>query len=259
MSECMNISLFQTNPVWQDADSNLKILNQWIEKIPDQTNLVVLPEMFLTGFSMNVSVIAQTMDGVGVKWLKLKASEKGITIIGSLTIEENNRFYNRMLVALPNGNIEWYDKRHLFRMGNENDYFSPGNKILISTINGWKIMSQVCYDLRFPVWSRNSGLKYDLLIYVANWPKVRREAFLTLLKARAIENQCFVAAVNRVGTDGNGIDYAGDSVLIDPKGYSLTTLTNSDGIINFSISLAELKEFRKKFPTYLDADQFEII
>lgn len=258
MSDFLNLSLFQTDPVWQDIDANIRMLDQWIGNIPVQTDLVILPEMFLTGFSMDVHKISQDMNGKGVKWLVSIANSKKVTVMGSLTIKDNGQFYNRLLVASPNGGLLWYDKRHLFRMGEEHEHFSPGKRNIVSNLKEWNIMPLVCYDLRFPVWSRNSGLKYDLLVYVANWPQPRHDAYLTLIKARAIENQCYVAAVNRVGTDGLGIKYAGDTVVIDPKGKLLTESFQSEKLISCAISLKELKEYRQKFPAYLDSDEFEL-
>lgn len=258
MSDIFNLSLFQTDIVWQSPQANLEILNRWMEKLPPITDLVILPEMFLTGFSMDVEAIAQPMSGLGVNWLRTTAVSKNTAIAGSLSISENDRFYNRMLVALPDENLHTYDKRHLFRMGEEHKYFSSGNESIIIDYKGWSIMPLVCYDLRFPVWSRNVDLKYDLLIYVANWPQARREAYLTLLRARAIENQCYVVGVNRIGTDGNGVKYAGESVVIDFKGRYMSELSSNEGMLNCSISLNELREFRKAFPAYLDADSFEI-
>lgn len=258
MNEILNLSLFQTDIAWNSPAENLRILNEWMDEIPGNTNLVILPEMFLTGFSMDVNSIAQPMDGMGVNWLKSVAKTKNITITGSLTIQENGLFYNRMLVAMPNDQLKWYNKRHLFRMGEEHLHFSPGNESIVVESQGWNIMPLVCYDLRFPVWSRNVSLKYDILLYVANWPQSRREAFLILLKARAIENQCYVVGVNRVGMDGNGIKYAGDSVVVDPKGRFMTEVSSDPGIINCAVSLKELRDFRENFPTYLDSDTFEI-
>lgn len=258
MSDILHLALFQTDIVWQAPDENIQILNRWVTELPDDTDLVVLPEMFLTGFSMDVNAIAQEMNGTGVTWMKSVAKRKNITVTGSLTIREEGKFYNRLLVVLPSGQLFWYDKRHLFRMGEEHKYFSPGNESIVINKGEWNIMPLVCYDLRFPVWSRNVNLKYDLLIYVSNWPQPRQEAYLTLLKARAIENQCYVIGVNRVGLDGNGVKYAGSSVVVDPKGRFMTEESSNPGIVHCSISLAELRKFRDIFPAYLDADSFEI-
>jgi omega-amidase len=258
MSNSLRLALLQTDPVWQDVGANIQIIGQWLDKIPSQTDLAILPEMFLTGFSMDVSKTALEMNGKEVKWLVAKAVSKNIMIVGSLTILDEGKFYNRLLMVMPSGDIQWYDKRHLFRMGEEHHYFSPGNQLLVAKFNDWNIRPLVCYDLRFPVWSRNTDLIYDLLIYVANWPESRHDAFVTLLKARAIENQCYVAAVNRVGMDGQGVKHAGGSVVIDPKGMFMTKPSQSKELIDCTISLDELKKFREKFPAYLDADSFEI-
>lgn len=258
MNDMLHLSLFQTDIVWQSPALNIDLLNKWLEKIPKNTDMVILPEMFLTGFSMEVDNIGQEMNGLGVSWITNIAKSNKITLLGSLAIKENNKFYNRMLIAMPDGRLHWYNKRHLFRMGEEHHHFTPGNKQIIVEFKGWNIMPMVCYDLRFPVWSRNKGLKYDLLIYVTNWPEPRREAYMTLLKARAIENQCYVVGVNRVGTDGKGIKYAGDSVVIDPKGKLASEPLQGAGIINCAISLEDLRSFRKSFPVHLDADDFEL-
>jgi predicted amidohydrolase len=259
MSDILNITLFQFDPVWENSDSNILKLNKCLKSITEQTDLLILPEMFLTGFSMNAHEIAQNTDGEGVKWLSSFAKTKQITVAGSLPIKDNQLYYNRLLVATPDDKIQWYDKRHMFRMGKEHQTYTAGNNVLVFNIKGWNIMPLVCYDLRFPVWSRNVNQKYDILVYVSNWPEARREAFLTLLKARAIENQCYVIGINRVGTDGQGVSYAGDSVIIDFKGnYMFEPADNKEQIINCSISLNKLTEFRKKFPVWLDADAFEI-
>lgn len=258
MNDILNLSILQTNPVWQDADATIALLKKEVEKIPVQTNLVILPEMFLTGFSMDVDKISQKMDDRGVKWMISVAQTKRTTVMGSLAINVDGQVFNRLLIASPNGDLRWYNKRHLFRMGEEHKHFSAGNQNIVVNFKGWNMMPLVCYDLRFPVWSRNNNLKYDLLVYVANWPESRRDVFLTLSKARAIENQCFVVAVNRVGTDGQGIKYGGESVVIDPKGKFITELSQTESIINCAISLKELREYRQKFPAYLDADEYDI-
>lgn len=258
MNDILHVALLQTNPVWQNIDANITELNRMFGRIPENTHLTVLPEMFLTGFSMDVENIGQTMEGKGILWLKETAASKKMYLLGSLTIEDRGKYYNRLLIASPDGNIQYYDKRHLFRMGEEHKHFSAGEKILITSLLGWNIMPLVCYDLRFPVWSRNNGLKYDMLVYVANWPEVRQDAFHALLKARAIENQCYVVAVNRTGTDGLNMAYAGGSLVIGPKGEFMTQTSAEPGIINCSLSLSQLKRFREKFPAYLDADNFEI-
>jgi len=257
MTNTISLSLVQFDPVWEDSCKNIELLNGFTEKIHPDTDLIILPEMFLTGFSMNVTQIAQKMDGEGVTWMVKTAIEKKITIIGSLAINDDNKIYNRLFAISPHGEVRWYDKRHLFRMGEEHKFYTSGNKRIIIKVNNMSILPLVCYDLRFPVWSRNVNCEYDLLVYVANWPESRRDAYLTLLKARAIENLCYVAAVNRIGTDGSGFEYAGDSVIIDPKGNIVADLPEkTSGLVNYQIDLNLLKSYRQKFPAYLDADEF---
>jgi len=257
MTNTISLSLVQFDPVWEDSCKNIELLNGFTEKIHPDTDLIILPEMFLTGFSMNVTQIAQKMDGEGVTWMVKTAIEKKITIIGSLAINDDNKIYNRLFAISPHGEVRWYDKRHLFRMGEEHKFYTSGNKRIIIKVNNMSILPLVCYDLRFPVWSRNVNCEYDLLVYVANWPESRRDAYLTLLKARAIENLCYVAAVNRIGTDGSGFEYAGDSVIIDPKGNIVADLPEkTSGLVNYQIDLNLLKSYRQKFPAYLDADKF---
>lgn len=257
MTNTISLSLVQFDPVWEDSCKNIELLNGFTEKIHPDTDLIILPEMFLTGFSMNVTQIAQKMDGEGVTWMVKTAIEKKITIIGSLAINDDNKIYNRLFAISPHGEVRWYDKRHLFRMGEEHKFYTSGNKRIIIKVNNMSILPLVCYDLRFPVWSRNVNCEYDLLVYVSNWPESRRDAYLTLLKARAIENLCYVAAVNRIGTDGSGFEYAGDSVIIDPKGNIIADLPpKTSGLVNYPIDLNLLKSYRQKFPAYLDADKF---
>lgn len=259
MNNALSISLLQYNPVWEDATQNMEILNRMFEKIPATTNVIILPEMCLTGFSMNLGKVSQSMDGTNVKWMINKAIERKATLIGTLPITENEKTFNRLLVISPSGSVKWYDKRHLFRMGEEHLFYSAGNSKLIENVNGCNILPLICYDLRFPVWSRNVNCEYDLLVYVANWPASRREAYLTLLKARAIENLCYVAAVNRIGTDGTGINYVGDTIVVDPKGNIVGELAaNTEGILDYSIDLQALATYRQKFPAHLDSDQFVI-
>ena len=259
MSNTIALTLVQFDPVWEDSYRNMELLNGIIDKIPIATDLIILPEMFLTGFSMNVNFISQKMDGEGVTWMINKAIEKKTTVIGTIAIKDNNKIYNRLLVINPFGEVKWYDKRHLFRMADEHKFFDQGNSKIFVRIKDWNVLPLVCYDLRFPVWSRNVNCQYDLLVYVSNWPESRRDAYLTLLKARAIENVCYVAAVNRTGKDKLDIDYAGDSVIIDPKGNIIADLSEKiSGLINCTIELNKLQSFRQKFPSYLDADEFTI-
>jgi predicted amidohydrolase len=227
--------------------------------VPVANDLVIFPEMFLTGFSMNTKNTAQTMSGEMVTWMRETAKKINKTLIGSLPISEDNKCFNRLLFVMPEKQVLWYDKRHLFRMGEEPQFYAPGKEKVIIPFNGWNIRPLICYDLRFPVWSRNVKSEYDMLIYVTNWPEARNDAYLSLLKARAIENMCFVIGTNRIGTDGNNIKYCGNSIIFDPKGNSITNpKKDEEAILNGEISLKELRSFREKFPAFLDGDEFEI-
>lgn len=264
----LNISLLQSDLIWEDPQANR---DQFEEKIAqlESTELIILPEMFTTGFSMESSTISEKMDGKSVEWMRRMAQKSGAVICGSLIIEENGQYFNRLIWMEPNGNSQHYDKRHLFRMADEDKHFSGGNQRLIVEIKGWRVCPLICYDLRFPVWSRNRYLTdrktyanadYDLLIYVANWPSPRASAWSKLLMARAIENQAYVAAVNRVGKDEKDIHYIGGSALIGPKGESIwEACDGEEEMITLSIDKAELDEFRKKFPLGMDADEFELL
>lgn len=228
----------------------------------------MLPEMFSTGFSMAADDLAEPMDGETMNWAKDIARTRQVTLCGSLIIRESGHHFNRFVWIDPEGAISWYDKRHLFRMADEHQYFTAGQSrqiIETSTIQkpslrktGMRLLPQICYDLRFPAWSRHPG-QYDVLLYVANWPAVRREHWLALLRARAIENQCYVIAVNRIGTDGNNVDYAGDSCAIDPQGSLLVDLGDRDVVAEFEPDLESLARYRATFPAHKDADQFEFI
>ena len=230
-----------------------------INGIKEKTEIVLLPEMFSTGFSMNAKALAETMDGETVAWMKKIAAEKKIILTGSIIAEENEKYFNRLVWMLPNGEFGFYDKRHLFAFAEEDKYYSAGNKRLITSVKGWKINLLVCYDLRFPVWARQTNeAEYDLLIYVANWPERRIHAWKTLSQARAIENQCYVAAVNRVGKDGNDIYYSGESMIIDPLGEILYHKLNEEDVFTFTLQKEKLEEVRNKFPFWRDADNFLI-
>ncbi len=257
MKNRLTTTLVQTDIFWENKQENLRNLEKIFSTLP-QTNLVVLPEMFSTGFSMDVKKNAESMNGLVINWMKAMARQFCTTIVGSVMIEENKHIFNRMLFISPDGEVSFYDKRHLFRMGEENSHFTPGNKRTIVTYHGWRCNLMVCYDLRFPVWSRNKN-DYDLLVYCANWPESRREVWLKLLLARAIENQCYVAAVNRVGKDGNGLNHTGDSVLIDPRGNIMVQATKNDACtISADLDYLKLEKFRSDFPVWMDTDNFEI-
>lgn len=254
----LQIAIIQSDVLWENIDGNLQNFSRLLSNIYQSVDLIVLPEMFTTGFSMHSKEIAESMTGKAVEWMRIKASETQSCITGSLIIKENDEFFNRLIWMTPEGNISFYDKRHLFRMSNEQEHFSAGNKKLIVELQGWRICPLICYDLRFPVWARNTG-NYDLLLYVANWPKPRKKIWQTLLQARAIENLSYVIGVNRIGKDGNGYDFSGSSYAIDFKGQIFSSIPeNEEKVEIVNLSYSELKQFREKFPAHLDADEFDI-
>lgn len=254
--ELLNIAVFQLDLVWENHEANRAKIDELLHTIDTNTDVVFLPEMFTTGFSMNVSELAETMDGETILWMKKRSSEHQLALCGSLIIQENGNFYNRSVFVEPSGEIHFYNKRHLFTMGNEERHFQKGTERLIVQYKGWRICPLICYDLRFPVWSRNRN-EYDLLVYSANWPNARNEVWNTLLKARAIENQCYVVGVNRIGNDGNGIDYSGDSQVFSPKGKELAkSLSDQEELLTASLSFSEITKFRLRFPVLNDADDF---
>jgi len=270
----LTITTIQSNLVWENKAANLLMLEQKIKGMEERTEVIVLPEMFSTGFSMNTQALAEDMNGETVTWMKRVAAENKIILTGSIIIKENENFYNRLIWMLPNGEYGVYDKRHLFGFGNETEHYSAGNKRLIASVKGWKINLQICYDLRFPVWARQaptslerahpeaSGAggeaEYDVLIYVANWPERRNHAWKTLLCARAIENQCYVVGVNRVGDDGNNIYHSGNSMVIDPLGQVLYHKADEEDIFTIALDKEKLNEVRNKFPFLKDGDDFNI-
>jgi predicted amidohydrolase len=258
----LTITTIQTNLVWEERSANLRLLEKKITGISDKTEIVVLPEMFSTGFSMRPEALAEPMDGETVEWMKRVSRENGIILTGSVMIAEEGKYYNRLIWMLPNGEFGHYDKRHLFAYGEEDKHYSAGNKRLIGSVKGWKINLMVCYDLRFPVWARQknteAGAEYDVLIYVANWPERRSHAWKTLLCARAIENQCYVVGVNRVGSDANNIYYSGNSLVIDPLGQVLYHMADEEDVNTITLQKEVLEETRSKFPFWKDADSFRI-
>ena len=260
----LGCTLIQTQLHWEDKNANLQMLEQKINAISQQTYVVVLPEMFSTGFSMKPEQFAEKMDGPTVQWMKNLAASKKTIITGSIIVEENGNYFNRLIWMLPNGQYGYYDKRHLFAYGEEDKHYTAGTKRLIASVNGWKINLMVCYDLRFPVWARQQfdekqNFEYDVLIYVANWPERRSSAWKSLLQARAIENQCYVIGVNRVGNDGNNIYHSGDSMVIDPIGEVLYQKSDEEDLFTIQLSEKHLKEVREKFQFWRDADSFEIL
>jgi len=286
----LKVTIIQSDLHWENIDQNLNMFSEKIDAISESTDIIVLPEMFNTGFSMNSEKLAETMDGKTVDWMKEIAKRSNAVVVGSLIVKtcplsgaEEQKFYNRLVWAQPDGDLYTYDKRHLFRMGDEHLSFSTGKERLIVTYKGWRFCPMICYDLRFPVWSRNkqlsvdscqlSGSKqqttnnkqqnsnvFDILIYVANWPEARKQPWSKLLEARAIENQCYVIGANRIGVDGNGIPCSGNSVVIDPKGETLSNIPENENYTEtLTLSLDELNAFREAFPVTKDGDEFEII
>jgi predicted amidohydrolase len=255
----LNLTIIQPDIIWGDIDANLKHLDILISGNNSPSDVILLPEMFSTGFSMDTKNLAETNQGKAFKWMLNISAKFKTAITGSIIYTENNKFFNRLYWINPDGESYSYDKRHLFGMGREDEFYEPGNKRLILQYKGWRICPLICYDLRFPVWSRNNN-DYDLLVYVANWPAARNQVWNILLRARAIENQCFVAGVNRVGRDGENIHYIGESCVIHPKGYLSKGIHEPiEQALNYTIDLQELLDFRKKFPVLNDADNISDI
>ncbi len=254
------LSLLQVPLEWENKEENLRFFTKKIDEISESTHVIVLPEMFSTGFSMNSAYLAEKMDGVSVTWMREQAAKKKCIICGSLIIEENSKYFNRMIWMEADGNFRVYDKRHLFRMANENIHFSEGKEKVIVEHKGWKICLQICYDLRFPVWSRRTQSEnYHVLLYIANWPERRSLAWKSLLVARAIENQSYVLGLNRIGQDGNAAIYSGDSIALNFLGEPLTAIkSGAEATITIKLSKTSLLEFRKNFPAEMDADHFTI-
>lgn len=258
----LSFTLIQSTLHWENKAANLAMFEEKIMGITEKTEIVVLPEMFSTGFSMQPEKLAETMDGEAVNWMKRVAVHKKIILTGSLIIEDNGQYFNRLLWVLPDGNLGYYDKRHRFAFAGEDREYTAGHKRLIAQVKGWKINLQVCYDLRFPVWARQQVTdkpEYDVLLYVANWPEKRIHAWKTLLTARAIENQCYVVGINRVGEDGNGILYNGESMVIDPLGNICYRKETEEDIHTVVLEKETLNQVREKFPFWKDADHFKIV
>jgi predicted amidohydrolase len=271
----LTFTLIQTSLHWEDKASNLQMLEEKINSITEKTQVVVLPEMFSTGFSMNPELLAETMDGETISWMKRLAAAKKVILTGSVIIQENGSYYNRFVWMQPNGEFGYYNKRHLFAFAQEDKHYSPGTERFIASANGLKVLLMVCYDLRFPVWARQISpltpqqkredvdtkdvFEYDILIYVANWPERRSTAWKTLLQARAIENQCYVIGVNRVGDDGNAIYHSGDSMVVSPLGEVLYHKANDEDIFTITLKKEDLDDVRRKFQFWRDADDFQIM
>ena len=253
----MKIALIQSDLYWEDAAKNRMSFESKINQIDSDVNLIVLPEMFSTGFTMNASEVAETMQGETVLWMQTLAKQKDCAITGSLVIVDNNQYYNRMLFVFPSGEIQYYDKRHLFSLAGEDLFYTAGTQKVIVDYLDWKICLQICYDLRFPVFARNVE-NYDLLLYVANWPKVRTKAWDTVLNARAIENLSYVAAVNRIGLDDNNFEHIGHSQLIDFWGDYIIAPQETEGVFVGELDKNAMVEMRKKLNFLNDKDDFEV-
>lgn len=256
MKKIITVAIIQPNLHWEDPDANFSLFEREILDLRDEPDLIVLPETFTTGFTMNVEEHADG-DGKTVAWMREMAGNKGCIFAGSVIVKEKGKYYNRLLWVEPSGKVVHYDKRHLFRMGREQLHFSPGKQRVVVTLGAFRFLLQVCYDLRFPVFARNRG-DYDAILYVANWPTARQPVWENLLTARAIENQAYVIAANRCGTDGEGMDNCGLSRVIDPKGNLKARLEDQPGVLVSSLDLEELQTFRKNFPAHEDADDFQL-
>jgi len=254
----MRISLIQTDLYWEKRDANLEKIETVIDTISSKTDLVILPEMFSTGFSSNAEKLSESPGSVTFQWMKERAQKGNFGICGSYIIMEEGKYFNRWIFVSPEGEVWTYDKRHLFSPGNENRTYTAGKSRIIFSFRDVRICPNICYDLRFPVWSRNRN-DYDLLINSASWPASRKDAWMTLLKARAVENQCYVAAANRIGIDGNWISHCGESVIFGPRGEFIASgRPNEESVVSGEISMTELNDFREKFPVMNDADRFMI-
>ncbi len=255
LNQDLRVSYVQTDLVWENPVANCAHLEELIQSLQGQTDVIVLPEMFSTGFSMT-EMGAEMEGGPTVQWMKLQAKRLQVLLVGSLKIKSGSQFFNRLFAVHPAGQIDTYDKKHLFRMGQEDGFYTAGQRPCVIQYKSWNIAAFICYDLRFPVWSRNVNLQYDLALYVANWPAARTHAWSSLLRARAIENLAYVVGVNRVGVDGNQLAYDGASTIINFKGEDLEVLYSTEKICTQALNRQELLDFRAKFPAHLDADSF---
>jgi len=256
--ENLKVTLYQSYLFWENIDKNLYNIEVKLSSVRRSTDLIVLPEMFSTGFTMRADKLAEPMEGKTMTWMNKIAKQNNCVVTGSLIIKENNLFYNRLIWMRPDGTYEHYDKKHLFAMAKENETYTEGEKKLIVELKGWKICPVICYDLRFPVWLRNRNSEYDLLLIAANWPERRVEHWRILINARAIENQAFVIGVNRVGHDGNDINHTGDSTCVDPNGNVIYHKQFDEDIYTVTLVADELKKTRRTLPFLRDADEFTL-
>lgn len=261
LMETLKITIFQAYIFWENAEKNLQNLELRLSNLKEKTDLILLPEMFNTGFTTNVNKCAEAMDGQTIRWMYSISKKFDCVVAGTLIIEEKGNYYNRFVWMSPDGSYVHYDKRHLFGLGKEqeNNYFTAGNSRIILKLKGWKICPMICYDLRFPVWSRNTDEGYDLLVYTANWPDIRSAHWRALIPARAIENSAFVIGVNRVGHDGNEIYYSGGSMCISPVGDVVYYKPEDEDLYTFTLSPEVLINARKNFPFLKDADKFRLL
>jgi len=253
----MKVAIIQSDIIWENPQANRKHFEQKIKVIQEEIDLIVLPEMFSTGFTMNPSKVAETMQGETVAWMQSMANAYHCAVTGSIVIQENDHYYNRMVFVFPNGEVQSYDKRHLFSLAKEEAVFTSGKEKVIVDYKGWKICLQICYDLRFPVFARNVE-NYDMLLYVASWPKPRINAWDTLLKARAIENMCYVIGVNRIGFDGNNYEYIGHSQGVDFLGNYVVAPFEDENIKIMTLYKDQMLETRSKLNFLEDRDRFEV-
>jgi predicted amidohydrolase len=258
--EQLRISMLQSHIIWEDVNENIAYYCELLRRVKGRTDVAVLPELFTTGLSLRASELAEPVTGKTISALKRCAKEYKIAVTGSFMAVDNGKYYNRAFFITPQGEEYYYDKRHLFGMAGESDCFSVGDKRLVINYLGWNICLLVCYDLRFPVWSRNIGTEYDLLIYVANWAESRKKVWKTLLQARAIENMSFVCGVNRIGVDAREFKYHGGSVIYSPKGKKLYSAGEKEArTVTGEIKREELERLRSKFPVWKDADRFNLL
>jgi len=254
----LHIATVQYDIEWHNINANLSKINTLLIRLNSQVDLILLPEMFATGFTMQPELFCEEDYQSVQDWMHSVSKKYNAAVLGSFPARVKNKFYNRLYFIPPEGPLQFYDKRHLFTMGDEPQHYVAGEKMRIIEYNGWKLYPLICYDLRFPVWSRNVKYKYDLLIFSANWPSVRNDAWETLLKARAIENQCYVAGINRIGKDGRNIQYIGNTQIVSPAGEVIHKIENKEGILCGDLDLQLLGKFRNSFPVLNDADEFKL-
>jgi predicted amidohydrolase len=254
----LNITLIQTELDWEDISANLRRFDRILDKVAADTHLVILPEMFTTGFSMNAEGLAEDMQGAGVRWMLAKAKAMKVDLVGSLMIADKKRYFNRLCWVKPDGTLHVYDKRHLFRMAGEHHVYGAGENTIKVQLHGWNIRPFICYDLRFPAWTRNHANAYDLALFIANWPARRAAHWKVLLQARAVENLSYVVGVNRIGTDGNGLYYSGDSSVIDPLGGIIYRNAHAFSVYTTTLDYDLLQTYRRDFPAWKDMDKIHL-